>query len=434
MIFMKLYLRRILDDFQDRDLPKPVVRDLKVSELPGKAVVVLGMRRTGKTWFCFQKIQELLTSGVNRNRILYLNFEDDRLMPFTVTDFETMLELFFSRDPSLKQQTCHFFLDEIQRIQGWELFVRRLLDTENIRLWITGSSAKLLGTEIATAMRGRSLSVEVFPFSFREFIRFNGENLVEGSFDGSRQRALLQYMLNQYALKGGFPEAQMEDEDLRCKIIQNYVDVVILRDVVERHRVSNMPALRALIRAILAAPANSFSVNKFHGVLKSLGVSGDKNELYKYISYLHDAYFIHPVEIWSRSLKTRQVNPKKMYACDIGMVRAMSFGITEDRGALLENMVFLHLRRNGVVPDYYVSPAGREVDFIFVTRQRGRHLIQVCWSMDNSSTRKRELAALSDAMQEFKCDTATIVTWAEEGDENGIEIVPVWRWMLRDFK
>ncbi|MBW1892477.1 MAG: AAA family ATPase, partial [Deltaproteobacteria bacterium] len=170
---MKESISQLIDDFHERKLPDPVPRDKEFSEIKGKADVVIGMRRSGKTWFCYQKIDELIADGTKKTEILYLNFEDDRLLEFKVNNFQEILDVFYGKYPEHRETGCYFFFDEIQRINQWEMFIRRLLDTENVQIYLTGSSSKLLSTEIATSLRGRSRSIEIFPFSFREFLKYH---------------------------------------------------------------------------------------------------------------------------------------------------------------------------------------------------------------------------------------------------------------------
>ena len=427
---MKEMLDRLIDDFHERDLPALLPREAAATVLPGKANVVIGMRRAGKTWFCYQQMQELLTRGFEKERLLYLNFEDERLLPFAVQDFQDILETYFRKFPAFKNQQCVLFLDEVQRIDGWDRFVRRVLDTEQIQVWVTGSSSKLLSLEIATSLRGRSLTTEIFPFSFPEFLRLHQIELPSTQRFGSRTRATVQQMAGTYLRQGGFPEVQTADDETRRQILSNYVDVVILRDVVERYAIRNTVAVRALIRHIIAAPASRFSVNKFFNTLKSQGIACAKNDLYGFLDYLADAFLVYVIPIHSRSYKVRQVNPKKVYVIDTGLLEALSFRMTEDRGALLENLVYLHLRRQGLTPEYYITDSGAEVDFVLQTGARPQ-LIQVCWSLDDADTRQRELRALRQAMQELRSPTGTIVTWMDEiGEEGGVAIVPAWKWLL----
>jgi uncharacterized protein len=429
---MKDVIEFLIDDFHERGLPDLLPREKVMTRLAGKATVVVGMRRSGKTWFCYQYMKKLMDGGIAKDRILYLNFEDDRLLPFSAQDFQTILDTYYRKFPSFKTMECFYFLDEIQRIQGWESFVRRVLDTERISLYITGSSSKLLSSEIASSLRGRSLAVEIFPFSFSEFLTFHGENSAESDRYGSRKRASLQHFADRYMETGGFPEVQSLEPGLRHEVLRNYLDVVILRDVVERYGVGNVEALRSMIRHAVSAPGGRFSVNRFYNTLKSRGVSCTKNSLYDYLDYLTDAFLLYQVPIFSRSERVQQVTPRKLYAVDTGLVQAMSHRMTLDKGALLENLVFMHLRRHGLSPAYCVTSTGTEVDFIFNTpNQRQKHLVQVCWDLSDSKTRSREVQSLLQAMREIGSPQGTIVTWLDEASPGGgIEVVPAWKWLL----
>lgn len=426
---MRDVLVRIVDEAWEREFPAVTTREARPAEMPGKANVVVGMRRTGKTWFCYQQILALLAAGVPRPAILYLNFEDDRLLPFGASDFDVLLELFHAGAVGKTAQGAYLFLDELQRIAGWEKFTRRLVDAGDYHLWLTGSSAKLLSTEIATAMRGRSLTTEIFPLSFAEFVRWHGGD-ASAEHAGPKRRAELQNAAGAYLRTGGFPEVQAISDDLRRQVLQSYVDVVLMRDVIERHSISNVVALRWLLRMALGAPATRFSVNKAFQTLKSQQIRCTKNDLYAFMDHLCDSYLLYRVEIHSRSQKARQVNPQKVYAIDSGLLQAMTFRNSDDRGAMLENLAFMHLRRQGIVAAYCITQSGAEVDFVFTTKSGAQHLLQVCWSMEEAETRGRELRAMKEARAETKADRMTILTWLDEGEDEGVRIVPAWRWLL----
>lgn len=427
---MDSIISAFIDDFHERPLPHIMPREQSVSWLPRKANVIIGMRRAGKTWFCYQLMQTFIDQGVSKKHFLYFNFEDERLLPFVAANFRQILDVYYRKYPELKEESCYLFLDEVQRIDGWSQFVRRILDTEKLAVCITGSSSKLLSTEIATSLRGRSLTTEIFPLSFAEVLRWNTVELKPGRF-GGKTRAILQHTVDRFYVTGGFPEVQCLDADVRREVLRNYVDVVILRDVIERHGIKNTVALRSLIRHIMHAPATRFSVNKFFHTLKSLGVTCTKNDLYSFLDHLADAFLIYPVPIHSRSEKVRQVNPKKMYVIDTGLLEAMSLKITQDQGAILENMVYMHLRRQGIAVEYYVTKSGAEVDFVCIDRVGRKRLLQVCWNVDEARTFSREFRALDEAMRELSIDQSTIVTWnTERTHSEHITIVPIWKWLL----
>jgi predicted AAA+ superfamily ATPase len=429
---MKNKISQLIDDFHERELPEPVARDTELSEVKGKADVVIGMRRAGKTWFCFQKIIQLLAAGSKKEEILYLNFEDDRLLEFTIENFQDVLDVYYGKYPEHRNTRCYFFFDEIQCIDPREVFIRRLLDTENVQVYLTGSSSKLLSTEIATSLRGRSLPVEIFPFSFNEFLRYH-ELFFDGPKTfGAKTTSVLRNAAMKYLETGGFPEVQRLSTDLRIEILQGYVNSVLLKDVIERHHVSNVTVLKYLVRHIMNSSGGKFSVNKFYNTMKSMSVKCTKNSLYEDLDHLADAFVFFRVPIHTRSEKSRLVNPAKIYAIDTGLLSAMTFRNSSDYGPLLENMVFMHLCRHGYDVEYVNTKGGYETDFFARHKHTGDvELIQVCWDLTNKKTFERELRGIKSAMEELSIRSGTIVTWDDETlIDNTIHVVPVWKWLL----
>jgi uncharacterized protein len=431
---MQTIIDQLIADFHERELPDMTLRQTRLPWLPGKIDTVIGMRRSGKTWFLYQVMRHLIQKGFPAEAMLYLNFEDERLMPLTSSDLQQIPDTFYRRYPQLKERQCVYFFDEIQNVQGWERFVRRLLDSENAHICLTGSSARLLSTEIATSLRGRSLTTEIFPFSFAEFLAHEG---IDNSMDrqpGSIRRALLENRLISYLSIGGFPEIQGVDDDYRVPVLQEYLDVVVLRDLVERHRISNVVALRYLIRHLMNSPAGLFSVQKFYNDLKSQGIACGKNTLHEFFDYLADTYLFFPVCIHSGSERSRMVNPRKVYAVDTGMIRACSRSTSPDWGHLLENFVFMELRRRTKWIEYYRTQSGREVDFYVQDISGKINLIQSAARMEDKKTAQREITALSEAMQECQVSEACIVTFNTEKyidtDAGLIHILPAWKWAL----
>ena len=427
---MKQALEYLIGDFLERDLPKFTRRNFDLEPVPGKALALIGMRRVGKTYLCYQAMQTILDKGVPKDNILYLNFEDDRLYGFQLADCQAILDVFYAQRPQKKSEHCTFFFDEIQNVRHWERFIRRLIDTENVSVYVTGSSARLLSLEIATALRGRSLDREVFTFSFEEFLRAHSVP-INLSRVGSKTRLLLNQHAEKYCRMGGFPEIQPFEGNRRREIIQSYVDAVVLRDVVDRHGVSNVESLRALVYHVLRNPATKLSVNKFYLDLKSRGLRISKDDLYAFLRHLTDAFLLFQVPLWSRSEKKRQVNPKKMYVIDNGVLDAYSTNLTADHGAFLENLVFQTLRRQGLEIGYYLTKRRREIDFVYRLNEE-TYLIQVAWTLDNDLTRERELRALREAAAELNQPKCLIVTLNEEwvSDENDVEVIPLWKFLL----
>ncbi len=239
--------------------------------------------------------------------------------------------------------TYFFCFDEIQVVPGWEKFIRRLLDTEKIQLCVTGSSAEMLSKELGTTLGGRAWPQEVFPFSFSEFLQIKG---IEPSPAMSpKTTAQARSLANEYLLYGGFPEAVAEPKELHTTLIQGYMDAVILRDIVKRHAIRNADILQRFLVRILRQLAAPLSVTKMHNTLKSMGLAVGKNSLFEYLQYFEDAYALLAVPFFSLSESARQVNPKKIYAIDSGVITAYSIKNDFEKASRLENAVFMHLRR-----------------------------------------------------------------------------------------
>ena len=417
-------LKPIILDFQEVELDSGVPRRLKIRAVPDKATVCIGVRRSGKSTYLFQLIKRLLDDGVSRENILYLNFFDDRLHNLRQVGFGVITEAYYSIYPEKKNtETVYCFFDEIQAVPGWEPFVDRLMRTEKCEVYITGSSAR---------MRGRALSWELFPFSFREFLDYKQID-VTGHLS-TKKRLLVQKGFEEYWETGGFPEVVGLDRHLRIKIHQEYFHAVLFRDLVERHDISHPKAVKDLALRLIDNTASLYSINSLTGYLKSLGHKAPKYAVSEYLEWFEDAYFLFTVRIFDASLARSKTNPKKIYCVDHAMVTSVASGILVNTEHLLENLVFRALRH--VTPDiwYCKIKGGMEVDFLAQLKDRSRMLVQVCESMVEPQTRKRELAALTEAMAEYGLKSGTVVTRNEEDqikvDAGKIEVVPAWRFLL----
>lgn len=425
-------LERLIADSQARALPALTKRNAHLPWLDGKIDAVIGMRRTGKTWFLYQRMAELMARGMERESMLFLGFEDERLAGMGAANLHRVIDAFYRLHPDRRDHDCAFFFDEIQVIDGWQAFVRRILDDERAHLCLSGSSAKLLSREIASSLRGRALATEIFPFGLAEALRHVDEEPPR-RLPGKRERSRLERAAARYLEVGGFPEVQAVDTQTRIQILQGYVDVVILRDVVERHQVTNSVALRRMLRQLLSAPAAAQSVHKLYNDLRSQGVAVSKDSLHEYLDHLTDAYLLIAVDIRTDSERVRQSNPRKIYPIDPGLAVAYATRAAPGFGALLETAICVELRRRGIVPRYVRTTRGHEVDFAF-ERAKHEELLQACLSLSEPDTRERELRALTEAMTELRISNASIVTLNEdEVIEHGrkrIRVLPFWRWAL----
>lgn len=426
-------LKALILDFQEARLPAGVPRRLRVETVAGKAAVCIGVRRSGKSTYLYQLIERLAARGVSRRNVLYLNLFDDRLHRLRRGGLGAIVDAYYSLYPQKKQaETVHCFFDEIQAVPGWEPFVDRLLRTERCQVYLTGSSAHLLSREIATQMRGRALAWEVFPFSFREFLDYRGIDAA-GELSTGRRLAVSK-AFDEYWERGGFPEVAGVGRDLRIRIHQEYFHAILFRDLVERHDVSHPRAVADLAHRLVDSAASLYTVNSLTGYLKSLGHRAPKAAVAEYLTWFEDCYFLFTVRIFDASAARRNANPKKVYCIDHALIASVASGILVNSGHLLENLVFTALRRRHERIYYYRTGTGREVDFVVPRRGRPPLLVQVCESLADPQTRKREVAALARAMAELRVTDATIVTRNQrERIEAGgarIEAAPIWRFLL----
>ncbi|NOQ21173.1 MAG: AAA family ATPase [Candidatus Aegiribacteria sp.] len=433
-------LEQLIAGFRERSLPELTPRTIRFSPVKKMASVIIGMRRSGKTCLLFQEIRRLIDSGVDPGHILYLNFEDDRLQPLESGILDRVLEAFFRINPGARSGKSYLFFDEIQIVDGWSRFARRVLDTEETNLYITGSSARMLSTEVATEFRGRGYSVEVLPFSFSEALLHRGIQIPQ-STPGPRLRSKLEAAFDEYLRIGGFPDVQFLEESQRIQVLQDYVELVLLRDIIERHEVRNMHAVRYFSLALLQSSGTLVSVNKQANYLKTLGIAVGKDTLYSLLDFFIDAFLLFTVPKFHRSLRVRESNPRKIYAVDPGLAFAVMPAVASNLGARLETAVYLELRRRlptrreGMI-SYYVTEAGHEVDFVVGDTVHGgaTELIQVCADISGQEVLNRELRALSEAMVELGLTESLIITnrFRESIPVEGgiVSFVPAWNWML----
>lgn len=416
--------------------PRLTPRDVRLPKIPKRAFAIIGMRRVGKTTFLWQVISERLKQGTPREALLYFNFEDERLVGMTAGDLHLILEEYYALYPELRdRQQVLFLFDEIQNVPGWERFVRRLLDTELAEVFVTGSSAALLSREVASSMRGRATEVVLFPFSFREYLRHHGrEPEAPVNRLAKAARSALQHDLWEYLRVGGFPEVQGLEPRDRYELLKSYVDVVLLRDVVERHSITNVQALRWLIRHLLGSPAGLFSIHRFYRDLRSQGISVSKNALHEFVGYLEDAFLIRTVWMDATSERKRMVNPRKVYPVDPGLIPVFDRSGRPNIGQALETVVLLELERRGAEIRYVRTSEGFEVDFLARYYDGHIELIQVAAELTSRETRQREIRALLKAAEQYPKASLHIITLHPETVFEipaNIHVHPAFLWLLR---
>lgn len=393
---------KLLFEFYER-LPIPLNRrNGKIVELPQKISTILGMRRVGKSHVLYQRINALLEEGVERERIYYLNLEDDRLPDLRKGTLGKFIDDFYELYPQNHQRHCYLFFDEVQNAPGWSRLMRRLLDTKDASLYLSGSSARLLSKEIATELRGRAISTEIWPYGFSEFLQ--ACRLPPIGIEPMSPRAKDEYLalLRDYLLKGGFPESVSYSDIDRRRVHQDYVSVAILRDIVERQRIKSEQLVRYLIKFALVNTGKLVTFNKLYHDLQSQGYKIGKATVYEYFSYITDCYLAMLVPLYSESRRKQDSNPRKIYAVDTGLARSHMIGITHNLGRLFETLVYLDLRRHGCEEVYYYQTrSGKEIDFVAHGRNGRLHLIQACYDTQETGTLEREQSALKEAEAEL---------------------------------
>jgi predicted AAA+ superfamily ATPase len=430
-------IREKLGDAVELPFPQLTPREATTTVLEGKARAIIGMRRAGKTTFLYQCLAARLAEGVARERLVYFNFEDERLGDLEAADLGVILDEYYRAYPEFRRrERVTWCFDEIQVITGWEKFVRRVMDTENVEVLLSGSSARMLSREVATTMRGRALETIITPFSFREFVRARGGALPtkKGLMSATEQSAWLSY-LDDFIEIGGFPEAGKESlRSQRVNLLQGYVDTVLFRDVAERHGIANIVALRAFVRQLLRQSASPFSVSKVHADFRSRGISISKETLLELLAHLEDAFLLFTVPIASRSERRQQVNPRKLYLADHGLAVAYNPVSGTDRGRYLENIVACELLRQNMNLAYVKTVHGHEVDFLASSADGSTQLIQVAAEIENVATFEREIRALQGAAAEFPAARKVLIAEGTpprgKAVPEGIELLPIWRWLL----
>ncbi|MBI5417441.1 ATP-binding protein [Candidatus Poribacteria bacterium] len=408
---------------------KEYIERLKKLSETKQIVVITGARRSGKSFIMKELVIEVINLGKNKNDILMVNFEDPRFtnleVKFLQQIYETYLEYL---DP---KGLPYIFLDEIQEIEGWEKWVRTFQELQKGKVCISGSNAKLLSKELGTLLTGRHLDVEVFPLSFKEFLSFK-KIFIKDDLDIVNQRIKLKSLFNEYLEFGAFPEVVLSEQ--KKDILLHYFDDILNKDLVNRFKIRKPEKLKALTKYYLSNISNLITFNSME---KFLEISMDTIE--KFSGYLEDAYLVFFVKRFSFKIKEQEKSPRKVYCIDTGLSNTVGFRFSENSGRLLENIVFLELKRkqskNSKIEIYYWKDIQhREVDFVLKDGLKVTQLIQVCCQLDNFKIRERETRSLIKAMDEFSIKEGLIISEDKEEElfieGKKIKIVPLWKWLL----
>jgi len=399
-MILKEDLRRYLLKQQEqlyRDLG--VSRDIHLKLIPNFVLLISGIRRCGKSTLARQFLND-------KSPIYYANFEDINLSGFELKDFIKLEEILKTEFG----ENGYFFFDEIQNINGWEKYIRQLVDQKE-KVVVTGSNASMLSSEMGTKLTGRHITKELFPFSYKEFLRLRKNN---HSLD----------LFTEYLTEGGFPEYLKSGEK---DILQFLFQDIISRDIIQRNELKNETAVKSLIQYIISNIGKEASFNK----LKTyIGVSST-NSVSQYVHHLEQAYLIFSIKKFDYSIKKQLIHPKKMYCIDNAIIGTNAFSFSENKGRLLENLVFLELKRQSSEIFYHKN--NFECDFVLKKGTRITEAIQVCYEL-NPDNQEREFNGLLSAIQDFHPDKAVLLTYDQEEKitykTKKIQILPVWKWLL----
>ncbi len=423
----KEQLKQIIRDFHLNDTFDVKSRTLQPPIDTGKIITLIGVRRCGKTSILYEMINKLSTT-IPKTKILFLNFEDERL-ELHVDELDFILQSFSELYPEQELSECYFFFDEIQNIAGWEKFVRRVYDTISKNIFVTGSNSKLLSSDIATSLRGRTLSYEVFPLSFSEYLLFKD---IKVDLYSSKSLSYIKNEQEKFLKNGGFPETLFLEEQYRNQTLQEYFNVLLYKDLAERYNITNSVALKFFLKRVISSSTKQISINKIYNELKSSGIKIGKNSLYDFLDYVQNIYLALTLHRYDKSLVNKELGEKKIYTIDIGLNNATEFRFSDDTGKSLENAVFLELKRANKEIFYY-RDTNSECDFIVNEKNSITQAIQVTYDMSSEETKNREIKGLIAACKNFGLKTGTIVTYdtQDEVTQEGIQIklIPFYRWI-----
>jgi hypothetical protein len=411
-------LKEQAESFESRDLgvEREILKEIKETIFAPQITVITGLRRVGKSTLLAQIANKYLKDGY-----YFVNFEDERLLNFQVKDFDLLHETLISMFGEKKT----FLFDEIQNVPEWERFVRRLHD-QGYKFIVTGSNASLLSQELGTRLTGRYLQAELFPFSLREFLSFKKVKVPDLKVLTTKQKGQLLKLTKEYIVSGGIPDALKYP---KLEIHKTLYDDVLYRDVATRYKLDNVKSLKELTFYLISNISTLISFNKLKELLKL----GSVNTVKSYIDYLENSWLFFVVNKYAYSVKEQQIAAKKIYSIDTGLVSSVGFSFSENKGKLMENVVYLHLRRKYQDIYYYKTVQDYEVDF-FLPKENT--FIQVSQHFDVPETQERELRAIATAVSEQKKITTHVVVTERDKqiiNREGlhIQILPLYEWLLK---
>lgn len=420
MIQKEVIREILLENRKEVEFQQIVPRNFKMEDFAN--YVLIGVRRAGKSFMLYQQIQQNLKRGITWDSMLYINFEDERLMGMTAQELNLILEV----HGMMSKERPILFLDEIQNINGWEKFARRLADNK-YRVYITGSNAKMLGSDVATTLGGRYITKHIMPYSFPEFLQANEVSYDSNTLATTFGRAEVQGLFTNYFRFGGFPEGARLAS--KRDYINSVYQKIYLGDIASRNKIENQFSLRVLFRKLAESVKQPISFTRLTNIIASTGAKLSKPTLINYLEYSKDAFLVYPIKNIADNLTQRETNPK-YYFVDNGIISILALDVDT---SLLENMVAMELlRRYGLEEQVFFYNKNVEVDFYIPDAATA---IQVSYNPKKSDeTWERESTALIKLSKVLDCKRLIILTY--ELEENielkglNIEVIPVWKWLL----
>ena len=416
------------------EMPFSVIdRDVSLPIDGNEIITIPGVRRCGKSTLMEIAINRLLANGVRKENILWIGFDDERIKYMTAEELDLVLQAYREMYPATELKDVWMFFDELPLVKDWEYFVLRLFKGSCKHIFICGSNASTLSVEMKSALRGWPREVEVWPLSFREYLRFKG---VDADSHLEQDKARVQVAFNEYNRLGGMPEPTlMPVLSEKYRKLQDYFDVMLLRDLVEHWQISKPQTVRYFLKRVMTTIASRLSVNAIYREIKASGRKVTKDDLYDWLAWAQSIYLVRKLDVYSRSVKSEISIPGKYYVIDNGLRSAVIPLQSDDDGKQLENTVYLELiRRKGHNAELSYFSGSGECDFVVSEGDEVKRLIQVTWEMSDAETRKREFSGILEAAKATGCRDLTIITRDEEGEEIrdglNVKIVPVCRFLL----
>jgi len=425
-------MKKILNEWKGRAFPEVIGRDYNlgkyVSSKLNKIIVLSGFRRVGKTYLLFNEIKNLL-ENYSRKEVVYINFEDERI-PLNSSFLSEIFPEIIKANGAIPK---FLFLDELQNFPDWSKWLRRVYDLyPKTKFFVTGSSSKMTISKIPTELRGRYLAKRIFPLSFKEALKFKGNDLKD-------ENKLINFF-EEYLINGGLPEVVLADEVEKLEIVKSYYSSVVNRDLIESYSIRNKEGIKAILNLLLNS--TSYSYNKMYNTLKSLNYEIGKNTLIDYLSFIEDSFFMFSIPIFSYKVKDNMQYPKKNYFIDNVFLSKISNNFSKNYGRLYENLVAINLLKDGEDFFYWKNLKNEEVDFVVKKGNKVDKLIQVCYDSNRTETFEREVRALLKASKELKCKNLFVINKDKEevlekewfGIKGKIKFIPLWKWCLEERK